>query len=106
MLTLLGIVFGAVLFIIVAGEWLGLFEAVTEQVPFPVGLAVAAPDPRRSRRPGDAGPARRARAGAVDAIQLALDLDPFERRGAEDGDGQAGRLAGLVGGAHRMTVSR
>ena len=39
-LTLLGIVFGAVLFIIVVGEWLGLFEAVTEQVPFPVGLTI------------------------------------------------------------------
>jgi Cu+-exporting ATPase len=39
-LTLLGVVFGAVLFIIVVGEWLGLFEAITERVPWPVGLAV------------------------------------------------------------------
>ncbi|HEX9118124.1 MAG TPA: cation-translocating P-type ATPase [Anaerolineae bacterium] len=39
-LTLLGIVFGAVLFVVVAGEWLGLFEKVTERVPWPVGVAV------------------------------------------------------------------
>lgn len=39
-LTLLGIVFGAVLFVVVAGEWLGLFEALTRQVPWSVGLAV------------------------------------------------------------------
>ncbi len=39
-LMLFGIVFGAVLFVVVAGEWLGLFKAVTEKVPFPVGLAL------------------------------------------------------------------
>lgn len=39
-LTLLGLAFGAVLFIVVVGEWLGLFEAVTEQIPWPVGLAI------------------------------------------------------------------
>jgi Cu+-exporting ATPase len=39
-LTLFGIVFGVVLFVVVAGEWLGLFEAVTERVPWPVGLLV------------------------------------------------------------------
>ncbi len=39
-LTVFGIVFGAVLFIIVAGEWLGLFEKITERVPWPVGLAI------------------------------------------------------------------
>jgi Cd2+/Zn2+-exporting ATPase/Cu+-exporting ATPase len=39
-LTLLGIVFGAVLFVVVVGEWLGLFEAITARVPWPVGLAV------------------------------------------------------------------
>ncbi|MBN2548755.1 MAG: cation-translocating P-type ATPase [Anaerolineales bacterium] len=39
-LTLLGVVFGAVLFVVVAGEWLGLFEAITQRVPWPVGLAV------------------------------------------------------------------
>ncbi len=37
-LTLFGIVFGAVLFIVVVGEWLGLFERLTERVPFVVGL--------------------------------------------------------------------
>ncbi len=39
-LTLLGVVFGVVLFVVVAGEWLGLFEAVTQRVPWPLGLAV------------------------------------------------------------------
>ncbi|MEW6232167.1 MAG: cation-translocating P-type ATPase [Chloroflexota bacterium] len=39
-LALLGIVFGVVLFIVVVGEWLGLFEAFTRRVPWPVGLAV------------------------------------------------------------------
>jgi Cu+-exporting ATPase len=39
-LTLFGIVFGAVLFIVVVGEWLGLFEKITERVPWYIGLAV------------------------------------------------------------------
>jgi Cd2+/Zn2+-exporting ATPase/Cu+-exporting ATPase len=39
-LGLLGVVFGAVLFVVVVGEWLGLFAAVTERVPFVVGLAI------------------------------------------------------------------
>ena len=39
-LTVFGVVFGAVLFIVVAGEWLGLFEKITERVPWPVGLAI------------------------------------------------------------------
>lgn len=39
-LTLLGVVFGAVLFIVVVGEWLGFFGALTERVPWPLGLAV------------------------------------------------------------------
>ncbi len=39
-LTLLGVVFGAVLFVVVVGEWFGLFEAITKQVPWPIGLAV------------------------------------------------------------------
>ena len=33
-LTLLGIVVGAVLFVAVIGEWLGLFARLTDQVPF------------------------------------------------------------------------
>lgn len=37
-LTLFGVVFGAVLAIVVAGEWLGLFAALTERVPWPLGL--------------------------------------------------------------------
>jgi Cd2+/Zn2+-exporting ATPase/Cu+-exporting ATPase len=39
-LMLFGIVFFAVLFIVVIGEWLGLFEAITARVPWPAGLAV------------------------------------------------------------------
>lgn len=39
-LRLLGVVFGAVLFIVVVGEWLGLFEAVTQWVPWPAWLAI------------------------------------------------------------------
>jgi Cd2+/Zn2+-exporting ATPase/Cu+-exporting ATPase len=38
-LALLGLVFGAVLLVVVLGEWLGLLEAVTEQVPWPLWLA-------------------------------------------------------------------
>jgi Cd2+/Zn2+-exporting ATPase/Cu+-exporting ATPase len=38
--TFLAVVFGAVLFIVVIGEWFGLFERLTERVPFPVGLAL------------------------------------------------------------------
>lgn len=38
--TLLAVVFGAVLFIVVVGEWLGLFEQITERVPWPVGLLI------------------------------------------------------------------
>jgi len=38
--TLLALVFGAVLFIAIVGEWLGLFEELTALVPFPLGLAI------------------------------------------------------------------
>lgn len=38
--ALLAVVFGAVLFIVVIGEWLGLFEQITRRVPWPMGLAV------------------------------------------------------------------
>jgi Cd2+/Zn2+-exporting ATPase/Cu+-exporting ATPase len=42
-LTLLALVFGAVLFVVVVGEWLGLFEQLTARVPWPLGwLAVFA----------------------------------------------------------------
>ncbi len=40
LLTVLGLVFGTVLFVVVIGEWLGLFKVVTRWVPFPVGLAL------------------------------------------------------------------
>jgi Cd2+/Zn2+-exporting ATPase/Cu+-exporting ATPase len=39
-LTLLAVVFGAVLFVVVLGEWLGLFEHITERVPWPLGWLV------------------------------------------------------------------
>ncbi|HZR39232.1 MAG TPA: cation-translocating P-type ATPase, partial [Ktedonobacteraceae bacterium] len=39
-LTLFGIVFGVVLFVVVVGEWLGFFEAITEHVPWWIGLGI------------------------------------------------------------------
>jgi Cd2+/Zn2+-exporting ATPase/Cu+-exporting ATPase len=36
--ALLAVVFGAIVFIVVVGEWLGLFERLTELVPFPIGV--------------------------------------------------------------------
>ncbi len=39
-LTLFGIVFGLVLFVVVIGEWLGAFAKITDRVPWPVGLAI------------------------------------------------------------------
>lgn len=38
--TLLAVLFGVILFIIVAGEWFGLLEQLTARVPFPTGLAL------------------------------------------------------------------
>jgi Cd2+/Zn2+-exporting ATPase/Cu+-exporting ATPase len=37
---LLAILFGVILFVVVVGEWLGLFERITERVPWPVGLVL------------------------------------------------------------------
>ncbi len=39
-LNLMGLVFGIVLFVVVGGEWLGLFEALTTRVPWYVGAAL------------------------------------------------------------------
>jgi Cu+-exporting ATPase len=39
-LTLLAILFGVILFIIVIGEGLGLFETVTARIPWPISLAI------------------------------------------------------------------
>src|SRR5207302_5699215 len=36
-LTLFGFVFGAVLLVVIVGEWLGFFEQVTEWVPWYIG---------------------------------------------------------------------
>lgn len=36
-----GVVLGAVLLVVVAGEGLGLFDAITERVPLPLGVALA-----------------------------------------------------------------
>jgi P-type Cu+ transporter len=38
--ALLGVIFGVVLFVVVVGEWLGLFEAITTRVPWFVGVAI------------------------------------------------------------------
>jgi Cu+-exporting ATPase len=39
-LLLLGVLFGVVIFVVVAGEWLGLFRQITGRVPWIVGLAL------------------------------------------------------------------
>lgn len=39
-LALFGVLFAAVLFIVVVGEWLGLFERITARVPWPIGTAI------------------------------------------------------------------
>ena len=39
-LTLLGVVFGLVLFVVVIGEGLGLFSAITSRLPWPLSLAI------------------------------------------------------------------
>ena len=39
-LGLFGSVFGVVLFVVVLGEWFGILDAVTDRVPFPVGVLV------------------------------------------------------------------
>src|SRR6266545_7457935 len=39
-LTIFGIVFCVVLFVVVVGEWLGLFETLSSRVPWPIGAAI------------------------------------------------------------------
>ena len=39
-MTLFAVVLGTVLFVVVLGEWLGLFEAYTKRVPWPAGLGL------------------------------------------------------------------
>jgi P-type Cu+ transporter len=39
MFTAFGLAFGAVIIIVVLGEWLGLLEGLTKFIPFPVGVA-------------------------------------------------------------------
>jgi len=39
-LMIFGVVFCVVLFVVVVGEWLGLFEALTSRVPWPIGAAI------------------------------------------------------------------
>ena len=41
-LGLFGIVFAVVLFVVVLGEWFGVIDAVTERVPFPIGVVIVA----------------------------------------------------------------
>ena len=40
MFTAFGLAFGAVIIIVVLGEWLGLLDGLTQLVPFPVGVAL------------------------------------------------------------------
>jgi P-type Cu+ transporter len=39
-LAVTGLVFGAVLLVVVAGEWLGLFAVATRAVPLPIGICI------------------------------------------------------------------
>ncbi len=39
-LLLLGLLFGVILFVVIVGEGLGLFEAITESLPWYIGLAI------------------------------------------------------------------
>ncbi|MCJ7658874.1 MAG: cation transporter, partial [Anaerolineales bacterium] len=39
-LTLITIVFGMVLFVVIVGEWLGLFAAITDRIPFVIGVVL------------------------------------------------------------------
>lgn len=38
--TALGLAFGAIILLVVAGEWLGLLDGLTEVIPFPVGVTL------------------------------------------------------------------
>lgn len=38
--TALGLAFGAIILLVVAGEWLGLLDGLTQLVPFPVGVVL------------------------------------------------------------------
>ncbi|HEX6032951.1 MAG TPA: cation-translocating P-type ATPase, partial [Anaerolineales bacterium] len=38
--TVLGLVFGAIVLLVVAGEWLGLLDGLTQLIPFPVGVGL------------------------------------------------------------------
>jgi P-type Cu+ transporter len=40
MFTALGLAFGAIILLVVGGEWLGLFKNLTQFIPFPVGVAL------------------------------------------------------------------
>ncbi len=40
MFTALGLAFGAIILLVVAGEWLGLLDGLTQIIPFPVGVAL------------------------------------------------------------------
>ncbi|MBL8079376.1 MAG: cadmium-translocating P-type ATPase [Anaerolineales bacterium] len=40
MLTALGLAFGAIILLVVAGEWLGLLDGLTQIVPFPIGVGL------------------------------------------------------------------
>lgn len=40
MFTALGLAFGAIILLVVAGEWLGLLDGLTQIIPFPIGVGL------------------------------------------------------------------
>jgi len=40
MFTVLGLAFGGIILLVVAGEWLGLLDGLTKLIPFPIGVAL------------------------------------------------------------------
>lgn len=40
MFTVLGLAFGAIVLLVILGEWLGLLDGLTQLIPFPVGVAL------------------------------------------------------------------
>ncbi len=39
-LTILGVLFAVILFVVIVGEWMGLFESISDKIPWPLGLAL------------------------------------------------------------------
>ena len=39
-LTILGVLFAVILFTVIVGEWMGLFESISDKIPWPLGLGL------------------------------------------------------------------